>query len=264
MGRRTGLSFSDASWSPVWGCSKVGPGCQHCISEDTSRRLGFDVWGPAAIYREMGPRYWRDPVNWNRLSGERGERRRVLCSSMSDVFDPLWPAPVRPRLWQLIKATPNIDWILSTMRIGNAAEMLPADWGAGYPNVWMMATICNQAEADRDLPVLFSIPAKVYAVHYGPALGAVDWRPWIYKLDWIVGSGESRHGGCRECKLEWLERTAEQCRTAGVAYFNKQIGSMPTYRDEPYSIPPRSRSDDPAEWPEALRVRQFPKSMVMA
>lgn len=264
MGKRTAIAWTDHTFNPVWGCMKVGPGCDFCYAEVWASRFGDGMWGPEAAYREFTDKHWRQPEHWNAAAEKAGERRRVFCASMADIFDKRWPAHIRPRLWKLIKATRWLDWQLVTKRIGNAPDMLPADWGDGYPNVWMVPTIVNQEEADRDLPKLFQVPAHVYGVSYEPALGRVDWFQWMRpmitrKLDWIIGGGESNQRGMRECRIEWLEDTAAQCAQHGIAYFNKQIGAMPTYRGAPYPLPPRSKGDTPEEWPESIRVREFPQ-----
>lgn len=274
MGKNTGIAWTDHTFNPVWGCMKVGPGCDFCYAEVWASRFGAGMWGPDAIYREFGEKHWNEPLRWNRAAEKAGIRAKVFCASMADIFDNRWPENVRPRLWALIRATPWLDWQLVTKRIGNAAKMLPPDWGDGWPNVWLVPTIVNQEEADRDLPKLFRVPAKVYGVSYEPALGRVDWcsindgcdeqgAPIGFNaltlLHWIVGGGESNQRGMRECRIEWLEDTAEQCRANGVAYFNKQIGAMPTYRGAPYPLPRGSKGDEPEEWPASIRVREFPR-----
>lgn len=263
MGKETAIAWTDHTFNPVWGCMKVGPGCDFCYAEVWAARTGHHVWGQDATYREFGDKHWNEPLKWNKRAAEFRVRRRVFCASMADVFDKRWRKGIRERLWALIKATPHLDWQLVTKRIGNAADMLPADFSAeNYPNVWLVPTIVNQEEADRDIPKLFEIPAAIYGVSYEPALGAVDWRPWLHLrgLHWIIGGGESNQRGMRECRIEWLEDTARQCDDYGVAYFNKQIGAMPTYHGKPYPLPSRSKGDVPEEWPESIRIRQFPES----
>lgn len=269
MGEQTAIAWTDHTFNPVWGCMKVGPGCDFCYAEVWAARTGHHVWGPDATYCEFGDKHWNEPLKWNRMAAAAGVRRKVFCASMADVFDKRWRKGIRERLWALIRATPWLDWQLVTKRIGNAAGMLPEDFGPDtYPNVWLIPTIVNQEEADRDLPKLFEVPAAVYGVSYEPALGEVDWRPWLDgtrgKLHWIIGGGESNQRGMRECKIEWLEWTMFQCGMYGVAYFNKQIGAMPTYFERPWKLPPRSKGDNPDEWPESIRIRQFPQTTASA
>lgn len=263
LGKETAIAWTDHTFNPVWGCTKIGPGCDFCYAEVWAARTGAkDLWG-TGNFREFTDKNWRQPLNWNEAAKKAGVRKRVFCASMADVFDNQWPEHIRTRLWRLIQRTPNLDWQLVTKRIGNAAKMLPPDWGDGWRNVWLVPTIVNQDEADRDLNKLFDIPAAVYGVSYEPALGPVNWWPWMLgkrRLAWIIGGGESNQRGMRECRIEWLEDAARQCAKHGVAYFNKQIGAMPTYHGAPYPLPPRSKGDKPEEWPESIRVREFPKS----
>jgi len=260
MGDKTAIAWTDSTFNPVWGCMKVAPGCDFCYAEVWASRFGAGMWGPDAVYREFSDKHWNEPLKWNRRAALEGRRHRVFCASMADVFDKRWPEHIRPRLWKLIKATPSLDWQLVTKRIGNASNMLPDDWGQGYPNVWLIPTIINQEEADRDLPKLFDVPAHIYGVSYEPALGPVWWGHHLDRLHWIIGGGESDQRGMRECRIEWLEDTARQCAERGVAYFNKQIGAMPTHHGAPYPLPARSKGDNPDEWPPSIRIRQFPAS----
>jgi protein gp37 len=112
---------------------------------------------------------------------------RVFCASLADVFDNEAPQEWRDDLWQLLRETPNLRWILLTKRIGNARKMLPADWP--FPNAGLMATLANQEEWDRDWPKLEAIPATWRGVSAEPLLGPIDIgdaRP-----DWIITGGES-------------------------------------------------------------------------
>lgn len=261
MGKHTAIAWTDHTFNPVWGCMKVGLGCDFCYAEVWAARFGAGMWGPDAVYREFGDRHWNEPLKWNKTAQARGVRARVFCASMADVFDKRWPAHVRPRLWKLIKATPWLDWQIVTKRIGNAADMLPEDWGTGYDNVWLISTIVNQQEADRDLPKLKATPARVKGVSYEPALGPVQWRDSLDWLHWIIGGGESNQKGMRECRIEWLEDTVGQCAEMKVPYFNKQIGAKPTHHGKPYPLPAGSKGDVPEEWPASIRVRQFPESV---
>lgn len=260
MGKETAIAWTDHTFNPWWGCTKIGPGCDFCYAEVWAARTGStDLWGTGK-FRTFTDKHWNQPRNWNLAAQKAGVRKRVFCASMADVFDNQADEALRTRLWALIRETPHLDWQIVTKRIGNVAKMLPPDWGDGWPNVWLVPTIVNQEEADRDLPKLFEIPAAIYGVSYEPALSGVNWRPWLAQLDWIIGGGESNQRGMRECRIEWLEDTAEQCRTAGVFYFNKQIGALPTYGGKPYSLPPRSKGDQPEEWPESIRIREFPRA----
>ena len=97
--------------------------------------------GPYGVRRESGKRtseaYWKKPMTWERNALRTGQRERVFCASLADVFDNQAPEGAREELWQLIRMTPNLDWQLLTKRPQNMAEFLPPDWGDGHPNVWL-------------------------------------------------------------------------------------------------------------------------------
>lgn len=173
MAEHTAISWTDATFNPWWGCTKVGPGCDACYAEAQAARFGTG-WGNDAPRRFFGEAHWNEPRKWNRKAAAAGRRSRVFCASMADVFDNQVEQVHRDRLWALIRDTPALDWLLVTKRIGNAAAMLPADWGAGYANAWLLITVVNQAEADRDVPKLLSLPARVRGLSVEPMLGPID------------------------------------------------------------------------------------------
>ena len=163
MSKETGIAWTDSTFNPWIGCSKVGPGCEGCYAEaQDSRKLvdGKTHWGPGVPRHLTGAGTWKNPVKWNKEAARTGMRHLVFCASLADVFDNEVPAQWRTKLFDLIRATPALTWQIVTKRIVNAKKMLPADWGDGYPNVWLISTIVNQAEADRDMPKLLALPAS--------------------------------------------------------------------------------------------------------
>ena len=186
MAEQSGISWTDATFNPWIGCTKVSPACDWCYAEsDNNRRKWVEGWGPGVPRRRT--KTWGDPVKWNRKAAETGVPLRVFCASLADVFDNEVPQDWRNDLWQLVKATPNLRWLLLTKRIGNAPKMLPADWP--YPNAGLMATLANQEEWDRDFRKLMAVPAAWHGVSAEPLLGRIDIgdaRP-----DWIITGGES-------------------------------------------------------------------------
>lgn len=237
MAENSKIEWTHHTFNPWWGCAKVSPGCDHCYAERDAGR--FDpkttLWGVDAARREFGDKHWNDPVRWNKDAGNRGVRERVFCASMADVFDKNAPKGARERLWALIKVTPNLDWLLLTKRIGNAKDMLPADWGDGYPNVWLGASIVNQMEADRDIPKLLSVPASVRFLSMEPLLGLVDLSEVPIgmlgaippgpsrKLHWVIVGGESGPNA-RPMHPNWVFSLRDQCEAAGVPFLFKQWG----------------------------------------
>jgi protein gp37 len=147
-------------------------------------------------------------------------RRKVFCASWADVFDNQVPEEWRADLWALIASTPNLDWLLLTKRPQNIAKMLPATWGKGWPNVWLGTTTENQAEANRRIPHLQSIPAVVRFLSAEPLLEAIT--PALNGIGWVICGGESGHNA-RYMEPAWAYSLREQCVKAGVKFFMKQM-----------------------------------------
>ena len=256
MGENSNIEWTKHTFNGWIGCQKVGPGCDNCYAEVWDRR-GLQGqarrWGPHAARTRTSPANWRKPMAWDKAAAAAGERHRVFCSSLADVFDnhasilPEW----RADLWALIRATPNLDWMLLTKRPGNIAAILPPDWGDGYPNVWLGCTVVNQAEADRDIPKLLSVPGRVRFLSMEPLLRPVDLRRWIgchpilpaascyvdqdgYErqdigggiidgLDLVIVGGESGPRA-RPMHRDWVRSLRDQCVSASVSFNFKQWG----------------------------------------
>jgi protein gp37 len=228
-------------------------------------------WGPGAPRRRTSEANWRKPLAWNAnheaFFKEHGHRQRVFCSSLADVFDnavdPQWLGD----LFELIQRTPNLDWLLLTKRIGNWKSRMQAvldSFGSRMPptprprsvsdeeadsmnwvdawlrndvdpipaNVWIGATICNQEEADRDIPKLLAVPAAKRFLSMEPLLGPVDLMPMFeYRgdvhsdtgIDWLIVGGESGHNA-RPMHPDWALSLRDQCAEVNVPYLFKQWG----------------------------------------
>lgn len=241
MAETTGISWTDATFNPWIGCAKVSPGCDHCYAEvSTPSRTMKIIWGPREQRKRTSAGNWKLPLRWNAAHGDfqalHGRRRRVFCASLADVFDnradPLWLAD----LWALVRATPHLDWLMLTKRIGNVAGMLPADWGGGYANVWLGISVVNQLEADRDIPRLLATAARTRWLSMEPLLGAVtleglwgkshktrDRADASASIDWVVVGGESG-AAARSIPDGAVESLRDQCEAAGIPFFFKQWG----------------------------------------
>ncbi|WP_354684420.1 phage Gp37/Gp68 family protein [Cupriavidus necator] len=188
MSENSKIEWTDHTFNPWEGCQKVSPGCDHCYAETRNARFAGGTainWGPGAPRRRTSASNWRKPLAWNAnhdaFFAEHGRRQRVFSASLADVFDNAVDPAWRADLFDLIYATPNLDWLLLTKRIGNVPAMLV---GPGMPgrlpsNVWLGATIVNQAEADRDIPKLLDTPASVRFLSMEPLLGPVDVSRWL-------------------------------------------------------------------------------------
>lgn len=250
MAELTDISWTHSTFNPWIGCTKVSPGCDHCYAEalDKRHRWGGDThWGTGKPRKRTSPAYWRQPYTWNKKAAASGQPWRVFCASLADVFDNEVPDDWRWELRDLILATPSLTWLLLTKRIGLARDK---PWLTDHPNVWIGATIVNQEEADRDVAKLLRTPAAKRFVSYEPALGPVDWSKFP-GLDWIIVGGESMQGArARYFAVTWAENTIRQARSIQAAPFVKQLGSTVGMKDR--------AGADPAEWPEDLRVQEFP------
>lgn len=263
MAENSKIEWCDHTFNPWIGCTRVGPGCDHCYAEAfATARLGV-AWGIGAERRRTLASTWDQPRRWNNRAVKLGIRYRVFCASLADVFDNQVPLEWRAELFQLIRDTPQLDWLLVTKRIGNAAAMIAA--AGGMPdNVWLGATIVNQAEADRDIPKLLATPASVRFLSMEPLLGPVDlevawhgenslysecwgdcawcenghpplhncashrqseadWMKGRSGVDWVIVGGESGPGA-RPMHPEWVRSLRDQSRDADVPFLFKQWG----------------------------------------
>lgn len=259
MSENTNIEWCDHTFNPWEGCQKVGPGCDHCYAETRNARFGGGQapnWGPGAPRRRTSEANWRKPLQWQAKAAEfmaqHGRRQRVFCASLADVFDNQVPVEWRRDLFALIDQTPDLDWLLLTKRIGNAHAMaMASNWPFPWPrNVWLGATITSQAEADRDIPKLLAVPARVRFLSMEPLLGPVDLtsirqhlegESYIEgnvlvrnstldrgadraALDWVIVGGESGPGA-RPMHPDWARSLRDQCAAAGVPFLFKQWGN---------------------------------------
>jgi protein gp37 len=238
MAAETKIEWAHSTFNGWIGCTKVSPGCDHCYAETlATQRLGI-AWGAGAARRRTVENNWREPIKWDRKAAAAGVRRRVFCSSLADVFDNEVPVEWRRDLGVLIDRTPNLDWLLLTKRIGNAAEMLADMFGGRVPaNVWLGATVVNQAEADRDVPKLLATPAAKRFLSMEPLLGRVAFDPCdLAMLDWVIVGGESGPQA-RPMHPDWARDVRDQCSIAGVPFLFKQWGewvvALDRERDDP-------------------------------
>jgi protein gp37 len=241
-----------------------------------SRRYGWGEYAQGVPRQRTTEAYWKQPLKWNMAQGmaldawqagavPEPEPWRVFCASLADVFDNEVPSEWRYDLWRLIEATPNLSWLLVTKRVGNVVGMIPVNWEKRFPDhVRLLITVCNEEEAQRDVRRLLALPCK-NGISYEPALGPVDWSPWLHvvphfrttvsardgepvgpttsgwiqsynvrtrepilpELQWVICGGESTQGAgkARPMHLSWATSTRDQCSAAGVPFFFKQGGS---------------------------------------
>lgn len=250
MAETTPIEWTDRTWSPWEGCTKVGPGCDHCYAEAMNRWLrGGENWGPGAPRREFSEEHWKKLERWNAQAEKKGKREKVF-PSICDPFDNEVRPELRARHWAAMMMTPWLDHIILTKRIGNAERMLAAPGmpNVVLPNVWIGATVVNQEEADRDIPKLLATPARVRFLSVEPMLGPIDLHlemtsvadrlrvasevaqfglarrqtrsDWLH---WVICGGESGRQA-RPMHPDWPSDLERQCRIAGVPFLFKQWG----------------------------------------
>lgn len=170
----TKIEWATHTFNPWIGCTRVGPGCDHCYAETLATRFKMAEWGPGNPRKLTGKKNWALPLKWEAEAIKTGIRPRVFCASLADVFDNEVPEEWRYELFDLIERTPHLDWLILTKRIGNFTKLLPPRWMPLPKNVWLGATIVNQVEADRDIPKLLDIPATIRFLSMEPLLGPID------------------------------------------------------------------------------------------
>lgn len=189
---------------------------------------------------------WRQPLSWQRKAIKDGVRRRVFCSELSDVFDNHVPTEWRADLCDLIRNCPDLDWLLLTKRPQNIRKIVPADWGSGWPNVWLGTTAGHQKAWER-VDALRSIPAIIRFVRVEPMLESLqvdlDSIGWVICGDETVKSGQKNDDGtpvvARFMDPGWARHLRDQCRVADVPFFMKQMTNK-------------------APIPDDLLIREFP------
>lgn len=230
----------------------------------------FEDW-PGQMIDSRRKSIWR--VNGGLHAPVAGARPR------GDGVRPYTLADARQRLWHLIEATPHLTWQLLTKRPENIAKMMPTGY---WPNVWLGTSVESndykwRLEALRDARTRINCP--VGFVSYEPALGPLDLSDMIHSVEWVIVGGESGVGA-RPFYLEWVRSVISQCRAAGIACFVKQLGAVPVVAEEsgePGAWRRRrgvlsratgerrivldlvdAKGGDELEWPDDVRVREFP------
>lgn len=257
------IEWCHHTFQPWEGCEKVSAGCANCYAERRDQQYHRGAhWGPQGTRKMMSESYWKQPLKWNRDAEQAGERRRVFCASLADVFEDRYELVTpRQRLFTIIRKTSHLDWLLLTKRPRNIIPILDielrtlfenydwqVDWmnGEAPANVWLGATVENQEQADKRIPELLKVPAAVRFLSCEPLLGPLDLRSikrigvgsvdvlsgvdcstgeWdgSEQIDWVIAGGESGPNA-RPTHPQWLRSLRDQCQAAGVAFHFKQHG----------------------------------------
>ena len=221
------IEWTDETWNPVTGCTRVSPGCDHCYMYALYPRLtAMGVPGYEGDPREVRqlPERLEAPLRW-------GRPRRVFVNSMSDVFHPRvsyeFINGIFDAMCKAVEQRGHVFQIL-TKRPGRAVgwwERNHARYNGEWPaGVWIGTSVENQKYAPR-ITVLARLPAAVRFVSAEPLLGAIDLRKWLESgaVQWVIAGGESGPAA-RPMELDWARGLRDQSRKASVAFFLKQLG----------------------------------------
>lgn len=263
MGERSAIEWTTATYNPWRGCDKVSPGCAHCYMFTEQRRYGRDPsvvvrCADATFFAPLRKRAWR----------ELPAGAHVFTCSWSDWFHEL-ADPWRDEAWDVIRQRPDLTWQILTKRPERVLACLPADWGDGWPHVWMGVTIENRRFVER-ADLLRAVPSAVRFISAEPLLGPLvnldrhgrcetcghegtrhgynsSWccadgcqcsnflppsAPLdldLTGIDWLIVGGESGPRS-RPMRLEWVRELRDACEDTGTALFLKQIGGHPNKR----------------------------------
>lgn len=281
------------------GCTKVSAGCKNCYAEQQMDKHYKKVqWGLSGKRLRTSKDNWRKPIQWNKWAKESGIRYRVFCASLADVFEDKPDQPEmddwRADLMRLISATPNLDWLLLTKRpenvvskINKAIKLISSDdndadlmvamewlgWvkhGSDYtlPNVWIGASVEDQDAADKRIPELLKIPAKVRFLSMEPLLGDVNiWDNLIPSfasddprhfpkrngIEWVIAGGESG-SYARPMHPDWARSIRDQCVATGTPFLFKQWGEF-----APRTVNPPVMTESGMEFPDKEIITRFGK-----
>lgn len=308
------IEWTDETWNPLAGCSKVSEGCRNCYAMKMAQRIAAAAdarvaKGETCTARQEAYRLVTKRTNdelatplpqWNNVVVPIPEAleepygwkqpRLVFVNSMSDLFHEDVPFKFIAEVFTTMAQTFQHTYQVLTKRPRRMLEFFAwnyqgmsrreaeADWLASWPNVWLGVSVENQEQADERIPLLLQVPAVVRFLSCEPLLGPIDLNSLPYSpdrmyrssIDWVIVGGESGHDA-RHCGTGWIRGIIEACKANGTACFVKQVGSRPVSRKigEPLGDTSHGcdrwtlidrKGGDMSEWPEDLRVREFPKA----
>ena len=274
MGKATKIAWADSTWNPWWGCEMVSPGCTHCYASTLAKRAGKDCWGKGSPRLSMGESYWAEPLTWNKQAaagavGKDGKHWIVFAGDMCDIFDNAGLQDERKHMWELMRQTSHLTWLLLSKRPENFAKYLPADWGEGYANVWLGVTCEDRKHGYPRVNILRNTPAKVRFLSCEPLLEDIS-DVNLNGIDWLIAGGESGTGS-RSFDLAWARALKVRCAEASTTFFFKQLGSEPVDVGSPFLILRKQQNGKKdvhgkaaINFPADLRVQSWPDPSVTA
>ena len=215
MADRSAIEWTEATWNPVTGCTKVSPGCAHCYAETFAERFrgvtghpyerGFDL--------QLRPERLEQPLSWR-------QSRMIFVNSMSDLFHEDVAEDYIREVFKVMRKAHWHTFQVLTKRAGRLAELAPK---LSWPqNVWMGVSVENERYLSR-IEHLRLVPAAVRFISFEPLLGPIQ-NPDLRGIHWVIVGGESGPRA-RRMNPNWVRDIRQQCEAAGVAFFFKQWGA---------------------------------------
>ncbi len=222
----TKIEWTDETWNPMTGCTKISAGCDHCYAQVVAYRRTRQLYLQQPPVREtsanrddpFAPRFWIDRLE---LPRKWKEPRRVFVNSMSDVFHAHFSLEHIQRVFAVMNECGQHQFQLLTKRPERAVRL--ADRLTWSPNIWMGTSIENMNVAHR-ANALRAIPAAVRFISAEPLLGPLDDLD-VNGIDWIIGGGESGPG-YRPVDIRWARGLRALCRRRRIRFFWKQWGGF--------------------------------------
>ena len=246
--------YWDEAWNTVIGCTKCSPGCLNCWAESLHSMRYAAYWTAAKL-----PEQYRFPFNEIQLLPDRLDKplhwrkpRTIFVNNMGDTFHPAVPFEFVDKMMAVMALCPQHKFLVLTKRpdrmvkyintkyrwknhVLKEAEKIHGPWGTPLkyhwpqPHIIHMTTICNQEEADKNIPLILQMQGAKLGLSIEPLLSEIDINQnyfdgkwWGDMLHWVVCGVESGPNR-RPCKIEWIESIVEQCKAAGVRCYVKQM-----------------------------------------
>lgn len=244
------IQWTDHTWNIAVGCRKVDADCKFCYMYRGS--LNGTRYDPKEI---------RKTKTVFNLPLKIKEPSRIFVSSLTDVFLEEIDA-FRDEMWDIIRKCPQHTFQILTKRPERIAQCLPPDWGDGWDNVWLGTSVGSQDSYYRIAEMVMlstKVNIKTMFLSLEPLHGPVRFSILLRYFDWVIVGGESGNENgkyrYRPCELDWISDIVDDCKRNGVPAFVKQLG---THLAKKMSLKDR-HGGNIDEWPEHLRVREFPK-----
>jgi protein gp37 len=217
----TTIEWTDRTWNPLTGCTKVSPGCDHCYAKTMHERFN----GPGSFDTvTLHPERLKQPLRWRKPS-------LVFVNSMSDPFHRDVPDEYIAYMFAVMGQADRHTFQVLTKRPARMRALLSRpdffprvknDRPWPLPNVWLGVSVEDQKWADIRIPALRGTPAAVRFLSCEPLLGPIE-LDGLRAIDWVIVGGESGRGA-RPMHQEWANMIREQCAAAGVPFLFKQWG----------------------------------------